>query len=55
MDPATDAVLQIWDTAATVDGIYSRLGYLNVLLGMNIFLLAPLIRTVGSNKKDGEK
>lgn len=63
MDPATDAILQIWDTAATVDGIYSRLGdvygqlvYLNWLLVINAGLLLGLIRLVAvSKKKDGEQ
>lgn len=62
MDPATQSILEIWQTAETVTGIYDRLGevhgqlvYLNWLLVLNAGLLLALIRSVAvSKKKDGE-
>lgn len=54
MDPATQAVVELWNTAATVDEIWARLGWLNANLAATNGLLAALLLVLRS-RKDGEK
>jgi len=54
MDPATQAITEIWQTSETINEIWSRIGWLNVNLIVTNALLGMLIFTM-RNRKDGEK
>lgn len=54
MDPATQGIMEMWQTAEAVEMILGRIGYLNLNLAITNALLASLI-VVLRKRKDGEK
>jgi len=55
MDPATQAITEIWQTAETIDQIWARVGWLNFLISMTNVLLFALIVSNNLNRKSGDK
>lgn len=55
MDPTTQAIAEMWQTAETINEIWSRIGWLNFLISMTNVLLLTLIVSNNLNRKSGDK